>query len=102
MDTIFLPNSSGIHEETEIPKHIIKLLKNVKNQYDYTFKFVATDNARHDYGMYEDIDILGKWVKKYFTSFEILKFNVEANNYYVLFKMSDPVCLRLEEAGYIK
>lgn len=97
----YLPNKQGHYKPVRVPQYIQDILKNVTNEYDYTWRLRGVNSVRPAYGIEADLSKLEKWAKRYHSDFEIKRINKQRRNYYGLFFMSDPIVYQLEKVGLL-
>lgn len=88
--------------EIKIPKYVQEIIKNVKcpDATDaYRFRLVGVNPSRPSYGIYADMEKLKKWAERYYAECTVIRYNTTPKNYYVEFKLTDPVAYAFEQLG---
>ena len=109
--TLYLPNKNGNHKATKIPQYIQDILIRRYKDKDlprlvcvgcYRYRMYGYNPQRPSYGIYKDMELLKKWVERYFTVIEDIKYHEERKNYYVEFTMYDTMAQQFEKHGLIR
>lgn len=84
------------------PKYIEKIVENVKapdSTEAYRFRLIGVNPSRPSYGIYADMEKLKKWAERHYAECEVIRYNTTPKNYYVEFKLTDPVAYAFEQLG---